>query len=107
MGNSYYTFNGLKQRRISDWKSQGIILGKFKNWDELYLWDINTNKCEACENDFEKGRGTKTGQRKMGKCLDHCHITNLPRQILCRSCNTSDRYINVLASKFLMDLNKF
>jgi rubredoxin len=107
MGKSYYTYNGLKLRRISDWKAQGIILGNFNSWDELYKWFINTERCEACGLKFEKGRGTKTGQKKIGKCLDHNHNTKLPRQILCRSCNTMDRYINVLASKFLMDLNNF
>ena len=104
---SYYTYNGLKSRRISDWKAQGIILGKFNEWNDLYKWYIETDKCEACNITFESGRGTKTGQKKLGKCLDHCHSTNLPRQILCRSCNSSDRYINVLTSIFLMDLNKF
>ena len=99
--------NGLKQRRISDWKAQGVICKINQTYEDLHNEYVNAIKCVACDVVFEKGRGTKTGQTKIGKCLDHNHTTGYMRQIICRSCNTSDRFESLYAYKFLIDINQF
>tara|TARA_R110000765_G_scaffold109513_2_gene200649 strand:- start:603 stop:953 length:351 start_codon:yes stop_codon:yes gene_type:complete len=98
---------GLRARRISDWKAQGVLLKKNQTYKELHNIYTNTTNCEACDLLFEAGRGTNTGQKKVGKCLDHCHKTGYFRQIICRSCNTSDRFVNIYCAKYLKSLEVY
>tara|TARA_R110000782_G_scaffold21284_1_gene57255 strand:+ start:7312 stop:7653 length:342 start_codon:yes stop_codon:yes gene_type:complete len=99
--------NGLIQRRVSDWKRQGIILREDETWDIIHDTYKNTTNCCACDKDFVMGRGTSTGQGINGKCLDHDHFTGYYRQILCRSCNTRDRFINIYTYNFIQSLNDY
>ena len=74
------TPEGMKSRRISSWKYQGII---FPDYDLLYQhWEL-TSHCDECRV-FLEGCGNNK------KCCDHDHsITDRDnfRNILCNRCN--------------------
>ena len=72
---------GNKSRTISRWKFAGVIYGDF---EELYYIYMNTLKCYACNKEFKNS---------YVRCLDHDHSTGLFRAIVCRGCNSNDRYI--------------
>jgi len=77
----YKTDNRKKSRRISAWKSDGVISDDF---DALYEKYINTNECELCNISIVCGTGIH-GK----KHLDHCHVTGQFRNVLCGYCNTN------------------
>ena len=104
---SYNVTEGLKCRRISDWKRQGIICRKGETYEDLHNIYHNAVRCEACKLFFEGGRGTKTGKTKNGKCLDHNHTTGYFRQIICRSCNTSNSYVKYYIADWLNMLGEY
>jgi len=71
----------IKKARINNWKKTGIT---YNNWDELYEKYINTSKCELCNINLVSGKTAKNR-----RILDHDHITNQVRNIICHSCNTT------------------
>jgi len=73
------TEQGKKVKRISSWKSKGIVSDDF---DSLYDYYINCNNCEHCNTELIEGSGL-VNQRH----LDHDHETGLFRQVLCGHCN--------------------
>jgi len=77
------SFVFIKSKRISDWKSRGVVCDDF---DALYDHYTKTAYCDfcRCELSIHKERSANT------KCLDHDHtITDRPnfRNILCHRCN--------------------
>jgi len=70
---------GKKKHRISDWKQMGV---KSDDYNELYEYYINCWECENCGVELVEGN---YGNNK--RCLDHCHITGLFRNVLCNYCN--------------------
>ena len=79
---------GQKSRRISNWKSRGIICD---DWDALHERYMNTSHCEKCDVLLTTGLG------RTGKCLDHDHTIKdreNVRAVLCNACNVNDRCTN-------------
>mgnify|MGYP003651951938 CR=1 FL=1 len=74
----YKTEQGKKSKTIGRWKHRCI---KSDDYDKLYEYYINVKNCEECE--IELVEGNKSNSR----CLDHDHLTNLFRNVLCNSCN--------------------
>ena len=72
------TPEGTKGRRLSDWKNRGLI---HDDLDELYERYLQATHCDECEEEFIHDKGAKQ------RCMDHCHISGLFRNFLCKSCN--------------------
>jgi len=78
---------GKKSRRISNWKSRGIICD---DWDALHERFMSTTHCENCSVLLTSGGRT-------GKCVDHDHDIKdreNVRAVLCHACNVNDRCTN-------------
>jgi hypothetical protein len=71
-----------KTDTIGNWKRSGLI---YHDFDELYEVYIKTMNCQHCGKEFPN---------KFDRCLDHAHETGMFRKIVCRQCNTKDKYIN-------------
>ncbi len=74
----------IKKRTIESWINQGLISG---NYDEIYERYLNCKNCEECGCEFSI-RGDGEGR---WKDMDHCHETNLFRNVLCHVCNLRRR----------------
>ena len=87
--NGKYTKKEYKQKykksmMITNWKTKNMdTLGY--TWDEIYDIYVNTQECFYCGINFK--------DRK--KNLDHSHINNRIRGILCSSCNRVDVLKNI------------
>ena len=69
---------GKKCKRISKWKSRGIIC----DYDAIYEIYLNTNNCDSCNKEIQTG---------FNKALDHCHSCGTVRGIICPMCNRYDK----------------
>jgi hypothetical protein len=106
-GNGEEVTNALKNRRMSDWKRQGVKCREGETYEDLHNIYHDALICEACKMPFEGGRGTNTGQTATGKCLDHDHNTGYFRQIICRRCNTMDSYYKYYMAEWCKDIAVF
>tara|TARA_R110001606_G_C14955894_1_gene601258 strand:- start:155 stop:529 length:375 start_codon:yes stop_codon:yes gene_type:complete len=77
------TEQGIKSRRINNWKQRGMSLDY--DYDIIYDIYINCNVCDFCNVELVEGM---YGSNK--KCLDHNHTTGEIRGILCNNCNGQD-----------------
>jgi len=71
---------GKMNNKISKWKCSEL---KCENRDEYeYIYDrwLNSSRCEEpkCNKEYTEDNW---------KCMDHCHLTGLFRNIICHSCN--------------------
>ena len=76
------TPKGQRINRISNWKSRGMIEPD-GGWDKFMEMVENTKNCELCNITLTVDRHNTSTTR----CVDHSHITNLFRNIVCHSCN--------------------
>ena len=79
---------GVKSKRISQWKRQGIISD---DYDALHDRFMATTHCEKCSVLLTAGLS------RTGKCLDHDHSINDRenfRAVLCSACNLNDQCTN-------------
>ena len=67
------TPKGKKTNKIDDWRRLGLV----DDYEKIYDIYLNTHECMKCNIEI-------SGKNK---CMDHCHITNLYRAVLCQSCN--------------------
>ena len=73
---------------ISNWKRSGLIeLQGVYTYQSLYEYYLSINECEVCNKKFKNS---------YDRCLDHCHTTNIFRWVLCRSCNTYDKWMDLI-----------
>jgi len=70
----------IKTVRTANWKFRGLQCDYI---DDLYEHYLLSDQCENCMCILTEG-SKKTSTTK---CMDHCHITGLFRNILCNSCN--------------------
>jgi len=82
------TPSGIRSRIVSGWKAAGITppigLTLFDVYDNIYL---PCTHCMVCKNEF---------RNSYDKNCDHNHdlVENNFRNVLCRDCNTMDRWRN-------------
>jgi len=69
---------GKKRKTINQWKSRGLNMDSF---EEVYDKYLQATHCELCKIEFGK---TNNGKQK---CMDHCHVSGIFRNIVCRNCN--------------------
>ena len=67
--------------KISGWKHSGLICENRDEYEYIYDRLLNSERCEEpkCNKEYTKDNW---------KCMDHCHLTGLFRNILCHSCNS-------------------
>ena len=76
------TSDGLKIRRIRDWRRRGVFDHFNDNFETLYKIYQSTKFCENCNVELNI-----EGDDRTRKCLDHCHQSGYFRNILCHCCN--------------------
>lgn len=73
---------------IFNWKRRGLIeLEGVYTYQSLYEYYVSINECEVCNKKFKNNRD---------RSMDHSHITGLFRWVLCRNCNTCDKWMDLI-----------
>ena len=86
--NKQWSINNQEKITIKNWKYIGLIeLEGVYTYESLYEYYISITHCEVCKTKFKNS---------YYRCLDHCHTTGLFRWVLCRSCNTMDKWKNLI-----------
>ena len=67
-----------KTHTITNWKRSGITFYNKEDADYIYDYYINTTNCENCNKVFKNTRDRQ---------LDHCHLLNEIRGVICQTCN--------------------
>ena len=78
---------GIKSYTIGNWRANGLIDQFNDNYESIYERYLTSTNCEECN--CEYGIYGDGGGRS--KDMDHCHKTNLFRNILCHTCNLRRR----------------
>ena len=78
------TPKGKMNRKISDWKRNGLICENRDEYEYIYDRYLFSERCEEpeCNKEYTEDNW---------KCMDHCHLSGLFRNIICHSCNTKRR----------------
>ena len=74
------TPEGKKTHLKYKWKSRGLDMDTFYYVYPIYM---NATHCEHCNVKFEDNKGGNQ------KCMDHCHVTGMFRNVVCRNCNVN------------------
>ena len=83
--------NNADKIKIRKWKKppRSGGLGLISNdYNAIYNRWKNSTHCENCGHNYSYWY----------KCMDHCHLTGVFRNILCHSCNANDRVDNTSGS---------
>ena len=81
------TPNGKKVNRISVWTNKLDLQETEEELDRIYELYLYQELCNACDVKL-----TRDGVCSTQACMDHDHITHRFRHIICRSCNTHDKW---------------
>ena len=78
------TPKGKLKINIANWKFRGLVCENREEYEYIYDRYLNSERCEEpkCNKKYTKDNK---------KCMDHCHLTGIFRNILCNSCNTKRR----------------
>ena len=71
-------FDKKKYHTIWNWKKKGVKFYDKKDEDYIYDYYINTTHCENCNKVF---------LNTIDRHLDHCHLVNEIRGVICNKCN--------------------
>ena len=74
------TPNGMKSGTLSSWRKGKLLDSDNDNYEKIYERYLIATNCELC-GVFLEGRGNQK------KCMDHNHITELFRNVVCHNCN--------------------
>ena len=74
------TPKGKMNNTIKDWERKGLICENREEYEYIYDRWLSSERCEEpkCNKEYTEDNW---------KCMDHCHLTGLFRNILCHSCN--------------------
>lgn len=74
------TEKGKMCKKIAVWKYNGLICENRDEYEYIYDRYLFSKRCEnpKCNKEYTEDNV---------KCMDHCHLTGLFRNILCNSCN--------------------
>ena len=78
----HQTPKGKMNKKITDWKYNGLICENRAEYEYIYDRWLNSEKCEECSKEYTEDNI---------KNMDHCHLTGLFRNIICHSCNMKRR----------------
>jgi len=76
--------NAKMVRKIRLWKHSGLVCQNRDEYEYIYDRWLRSERCEETKCNKEYTKENK-------KCMDHCHLTGLFRNILCNSCNSKRR----------------
>ncbi len=81
------TEKGKMNTKINEWKKNpkngyGLICENRDEYEYIYDRYLNSERCEECSKEYTEDNW---------KCMDHCHLTGLFRDIICNSCNMKRR----------------
>ena len=83
------TANGKKRQAIGKWKCRGLIASQ-EDFERIYSLYLNQELCNACDIKLTRNGNNSATDATM----DHDHITNKFRHIICRSCNCQDKWMD-------------
>jgi hypothetical protein len=80
--------NGKKVNTLGNWTNRGLEESK-EDLDRIYELYLTQELCNACDIQLTRNGDNSSTQA----CMDHDHITNRFRHIICKSCNTQDKWM--------------
>ena len=78
-----YYIDNPHVKKISGWKSRGMILRENEDWESIYIEYMIQERCDDCNCILNDSKLNSKGRR----CLDHDHKTGFIRGIVCIGCN--------------------